>query len=59
MRADLAGIALPGERVQLIADSVAEQTFERVPRRIGELADRENALVPEFRFGDGSDAPHQ
>ena len=47
------------KRAQLLAGGGAEQFFERLSRRRGELADGRHAKIGESSLGGRTDAPHQ
>ena len=54
-----AGIAVPRQRAELVANRVAEQLFQRPAWRVRQLADCRDADAGEARLGDRSYAPHE
>ena len=59
VRLDLARIAIPGQRRELLAGRGTEQPLERPSRRLRQLPDGEHADLGQPRLGDRAHAPHQ
>ena len=59
MRLDLARIAIPRQRRQLVAERMPEQPLQRLRRRLRQLPDGEHTVLGQPFPGDRANAPHQ